>query len=776
MSPGRELLESLEDRRLLTTYVNLNVTNNTQANGAGAGLPSSGIYVFFTQENANTEWTIDPSTGIATANAPGVAAPSVTVAQIEAAGGAIKIDSSLTVNSARIYLSSSPTAVGFNSSGDITSPNASTANYYYDFVEFAYNVQPGVLNIDTTQVDQLGIPITLQVSPADPNFPAGSGIISTLDRQTLISDFQAMATGPLTPYLDCLYPDPSNKDNYFRLLNPKDVIVGQLNAVSLQGTIATSGSPGNWTATYTINGPGSPPPTNGGLAVGMHVSGPFMPAGAVVNSLPNSPGGNTVVIKSKLRDNPFTASTTPVQLFFFKQPTTKLNTIFDRTLDDFFAYYKANPNTLKVEQNSNGTNVVYTGNVVTLPNIPNINGTTSTYTVLQFTGNNEVYNIYYPFFTTNSGLGKLTPNGTPVPPPPAWWNPTQGLKFFESPSSMVFGADGVFADNTQQNTSAPNRPNSAIQGGIENVMVTALARGYATTWQFLNGTISQQPPVNGVFAKTATVTLTTGKTSTITSTLYMSSYQIANVPMSPQVTAGAPPATTFTVTSPLPIPPTAPDLLTFSQFYPTGGTWSAFANFLHNGAGYDVTIDGRAYALPFDDQGGFSSDLNSTAANGVIPSAQITLGAWSPQTGTVKAVGKDLLVTGTNRRDVIRLIPAANNQVQVRMNGSNVGTYTVGGRVIVNGLDGNDSIAASGLPIPVSLFGGKGNDILIGGRRDDTLSGGRGNNFLIGNLGKNRFVKGPGHDRIDPGPAPRLNLDEVFRLPSGGTKKARKRT
>jgi len=630
--------ESLERRDLLadTSYVSIDIVNNSQLNSSSVGLADDDIYLFFTQENINTTWSIDPTTGVATSNPAGTPAPSITLADLKEASsnGAILIDASAEVDSARIYLSDSDQAVTCNActpTGTISGPTASIAMFYYDFVEFALNTQPGILNIDTTQVDQLGIPLTIDVSPADPNFPAGSGVISTLDRTTLIQDYQAMATGDLAPFADSLFPVPgSNPTEYYRLLNPKDVISGQLNATSLTGPITTTGTPGDWTATFTIMGPGMPIPTNGALSAGMHVSGPLIPAGTTISSLPDSPAGSTVVMTSTLTDNPFTASASDVELFFFEFPATQLATYFDQAIDDLFDHYIMHPDTLMIEQNSNGVDVVYTGNVVEIMGINDINGGISNYTVIQFTGNGETYNIYYPFFTTNSPAGKQTPLGDPVPPPPEWWTPTQGLKFFEPPSAMVFGADGVFADNTQQNASAPGSPNAALQGALENVLVTALARGYATTWQYRNGTIAQVPPVDGEFAKTATVNLASGEDTTgLTNDMFMSSFQIANVPMTPMIPDGAP-VSSFTVSSPLPIPPTAPDLLTFAEYYPAGGTWSAFANFLHNGAGYEIMIDGRAYALPFDDQGGFSSDLNSATSVEDPAVVTITLGPWSP--------------------------------------------------------------------------------------------------------------------------------------------------
>jgi hypothetical protein len=633
-------LDALETRQLLTTYVEINIINNTQAKSASNGLPSSGIYVFFTQEKINVTWSIDPGTGIASANAPGVLAPSFTLAQLASAGGAIKVDSTAVVDSARVYLSSSSQAVTISNGGAISGPTPGTAEFYYDFVEFALNQQPGVLNIDTTQVDQLGIPMTLQVTPNDPNFPAGSGIVSTLDRQALIANFRSMATGPLAPFLDCVFTASGMPTTVYRLLNPADVIASQIHATTLRGTITTSGSKGNWQATYTITGPGSPAPTNGGLTVGMRVSGPLIPAGATIDSLPGAPNGQQVVLRSTAGANPFTASSGPVELYFFRPPTTALASYFDQSIDDFFTFYKTHPNLLQVEQNSGGQNVVYTGNVVRSQQFPNIDGGMSSYTIVQFTGHGETYNIFYPFFTTNSPAGKKTPFGDPVPPPPTWWNSVNGLAPFEPPSQMVFAANGVFADGFVQSTLGvyPHPPNAAILGALENVIVTALARGYATTWQFLQGEVVQGPQVNGQFPRTATVNLTSGNTTGLTNQMYISSFQIANVPLTPSIPSGSP-VTSFPVSSPVPIPPAVADLLTFARHYPPGGTWSAFANFLHNGAGHEITIDGRAYALPFDDQGGFSSDLNAATSAANPASVSIVLGPWAPKARVARDLG-----------------------------------------------------------------------------------------------------------------------------------------
>lgn len=618
----------------MTNYVSLSIVNNSQQNG-GTGLADEAIYLFLTQETLNQAWSMDPATGVATPVAElGTLAPLFTLADLKKAGGTIRLDAAVQVPSARLYFSNSPDAVTAPNN-KISGPTAATADFFYDFVEVTLSctatnapkhAPPDNLNVDITQVDQLGIPFTVQVTPHDPNFGAGSGIVPTLDRQTLVSQYKAMAAGPLAPFADCVYPEGSDAATPYRLLNPNDLINGQLQAASLQGTLAVSGVPGAWQATFSITGPGSPPPTNGGLSVGMPVSGPMMPAGAIVGSLPGAPAGNSVVITStsSAAANPFTASTSPVELFFLPPPGTALATYFDAAIDNFFAWCKKNPGLPQVEQNNNG-NHVYSGNLVQVGGIIDINGNSNTYTVLQFTGgNSEAYNLYYPFFSTNSPAGKTTPFGADVPPPPAWWTPLKGLTFYEPPSMMVFGCSGVFADNTQQPLTAPN--SSAVLGAIENVIVTALARGYATTWKFLQGGI-----VPGNPATTATVNLAGEATMAgLVDQMDMASFQIANIPMTVSLPAGAP-VSSFSVSSPLDILPTTPDLLTFSQFYPGGGTWNAFASFLHNPA---VSIGGRAYGFPYDDQGGFSSDLNAATSVASPASVLVTLGPWAP--GSVK--------------------------------------------------------------------------------------------------------------------------------------------
>lgn len=131
--------------------------------------------------------------------------------------GPLKLDSGLSVTGGRIYFSTSSAVVTNN-----TQPAASSAAFYYDFVEFALNSgASNQLVVDTTQVDQFGFPIKLEVNPPDTNFGAFAG--TELDRATLISSFQSFLPAG-SPYLDCVFPSGSP---IYRLLNPNQAIVAK---------------------------------------------------------------------------------------------------------------------------------------------------------------------------------------------------------------------------------------------------------------------------------------------------------------------------------------------------------------------------------------------------------------------------------------------------------------------------------------------------------------------------------------------------------------------
>jgi hypothetical protein len=75
--------------------------------------------------------------------------------------------------------------------------------------------------------------------------------------------------------------------------------------------------------------------------------------------------------------------------------------------------------------------------------------------------------------------------------------------------------------------------------------------------------------------------------------------------------------------------------------------------------------------------------------------------------------------------------------IEVRMNGKCLGKFANVSKIMAYGEDGSDLIDARLANVPVNLFGGKGNDVLIGSRMiGDTLDGGDGHNVLIDRIPK----------------------------------------
>jgi hypothetical protein len=546
---------------------------------------------------------------------------------------------------------------------------ASTADYVYDLAEFAITPKSGssdwTLTVDTTQVDQFGLPFRLQTTPADAINPAGSGTIPTASRADIFTGFTAaMTAAGLTPFLDCAVPGLAPSSPPLRLLAPQDVISRQAAATKPLQTPVTSvgdlgGAQGAWTAKLTV-----PAGTAGQLLNDQeqltgtfYAFGGLLPAGTLVIAADATANTITVQTASQATTNPF--STAAGQFVtIYTPPTTGLNTWFGpavgsttnvnggNPIDDFFAHWKARPGQLRLEVTGSSGATVYSGTVTQIQQT-STTGTTATYAVLQManTSTDESYNIFYPYFTTNSPATKTDPFGNPVPAPPAWMFSGSYLSGgSESPSQMVFAADGVFANSAQAPEGAP--PAGAYTGiptalgSLENQIVTALARGYARTWQTVE---NAEPGTVSPDGKTVTYQLPKGTlsgatpTNTLSVGMNVSSWKIFSVPM--EITSIDVAKDQITVTTPETFTGNPPvnDMLLFFDMYPDGQQWSGYAKFLHNLMGYDVMIDGRAYALPYDDNGGFSTTLSSvynptvplTGSGSTAARATVTLGNWT---------------------------------------------------------------------------------------------------------------------------------------------------
>ncbi|MFO0824393.1 MAG: beta-1,3-glucanase family protein [Gemmataceae bacterium] len=183
--------------------------------------------------------------------------------------------------------------------------------------------------------------------------------------------------------------------------------------------------------------------------------------------------------------------------------TDPMNTYFDSTIDDFFLQYLPSNQTVNgktgggqtfsLVSQASGSSLTYTGNVQLVD---------GTYVLqLQTPTDTTVYDIYYPFFTTDTtgkSAGNLPSNYTPLFPPgvaPSWFSVTQAE---ESPTQMVFACNGVFADNTVRPNFDSNQ--IAVLGDLENSISAAFNRGIALSSPSTWGDTTTWYPTNGIYS------------------------------------------------------------------------------------------------------------------------------------------------------------------------------------------------------------------------------------------------------------------------------------
>jgi subtilisin-like proprotein convertase family protein len=114
----------------------------------------------------------------------------------------------------------------------------------------------------------------------------------------------------------------------------------------------------------------------------------------------------------------------------------------------------------------------------------------------------------------------------------------------------------------------------------------------------------------------------------------------------------------------------------------------------------------------------------------------------------------ELRVWGTSSNDTIALTQVGTGQgkVKVTINGSNKGTFSFTGGIVVFGQDGNDKITiASGITRPVYAFGGYGNDSIFAGGGPSVLEGEAGDDSLVGGTNRDILIGGDGTDMLNGG-------------------------
>jgi Ca2+-binding RTX toxin-like protein len=134
------------------------------------------------------------------------------------------------------------------------------------------------------------------------------------------------------------------------------------------------------------------------------------------------------------------------------------------------------------------------------------------------------------------------------------------------------------------------------------------------------------------------------------------------------------------------------------------------------------------------------NDLTGTDVNQV----NLDLGAndGAADTVTINATSGNDVIMVTEHNGVITVSGLATEV--------NITDAGAGDKLVINGLDGDDVITASGLQGGIQLVanGGNGDDVLIGSPGNDTLSGGAGDDVLIGGGGLDVLDGGSGNNVV----------------------------
>jgi Ca2+-binding RTX toxin-like protein len=147
------------------------------------------------------------------------------------------------------------------------------------------------------------------------------------------------------------------------------------------------------------------------------------------------------------------------------------------------------------------------------------------------------------------------------------------------------------------------------------------------------------------------------------------------------------------------------------------------------------------------------SDLTGTDVT------EVNLDLASPAgSGTGDGAADTVTVNGTNRADTVQISGSGANFTVSGLHATvNVqGSEGSNDNLVVNTVDGNDAISASGLAagvVNLTIDGGAGNDRITGSDGADRLIGGDGNDLIEGGRGRDVMFGGAGDDVFtwDPG-------------------------
>ena len=108
-----------------------------------------------------------------------------------------------------------------------------------------------------------------------------------------------------------------------------------------------------------------------------------------------------------------------------------------------------------------------------------------------------------------------------------------------------------------------------------------------------------------------------------------------------------------------------------------------------------------------------------------------------------------LSIEGTSASDTVEISYGDTDDLTVLLN--EVSKSFAASRVASITVDvgaGDDVVRINGVALPVTIFGGAGDDLLVGGNGDDRIDGGAGDDRINGRAGADRLEGGAGRDRV----------------------------
>jgi len=501
----------------------------------------------------------------------------------------------------------------------------------YDYVEFSLNATgnpQGNLNIDTTNVDQLGVPIRVLLDSTDPgNVANGVGI--DVPRDQIFQLYTEFTSTPGDPYRSLLDTNQGTYGSY-RIQNPSDYLNNSTTAGSIVNvqTVLQQEISATTTTFLVYSGQGFPDPNISPFTIQvrdeeMLVTGSAPVTGGVNWTVQRGVNGTQavphVVGAFISQTNPaVTASQTTLTVGsssgYPDAATTQFNVRVDGEIMTVTGYLNNQPKNLNgtttwtvirgvagsTAATHNQNAVVYYDSVTLSPFNSYFNqaiddlftkyqngdllyvqsaadGTTKIYQgslqqvngtyVLQFvdSANPTTGTLYNVYYPFLNGNRYYWAGYTPQLTPGDAPPGATGANYTAlSPSEMVFACNGVFADNSFRTAAYPTPDEQKVLADLENQIVSALNRGVAQL-QGINHTTPSD----------------TSNTWADHSQYYENNQQ--NQP------------------------------------------WNHYAQFLHQTT---VSIDGKNYGFAFDDQDGYASDI----AVASFTSARIVLESWSDDT------------------------------------------------------------------------------------------------------------------------------------------------